>query len=205
LILSCLVLIQLASAGVIYTRWGRTVCPLGTDVLYKGFSAKGHYWHSGSGANYVCAHSNPVFGDGAVPGDQATSAWIYGIEYEFNSGYTNNKPFSYANNNGADLQDNDAPCVVCYNSVASAHHMVVGRPDCPSPDMNLEYSGYLASERHIHYKGEFVCLDLVPEVRQGGQANDNGGLFYPVQAGCGSLPCPPYTQGLELTCAVCSI
>ena len=38
----------------------------------------------------------------------------------------------------------------------------------------------------------------------GGQDNKNGALFYPVEAVCGSLPCPRYVNGWELTCAVCT-
>jgi hypothetical protein len=35
-------------------------------------------------------------------------------------------------------------------------------------------------------------------------ANNNGKLVYPVRAGCGSLPCPPYINNAFLTCVVCS-
>ena len=46
----------------------------------------------------------------------------------------------------------------------------------------------------------FECMDADPEVIQGGAA----ALFYPVEARCGSLPCPNYVNNREVTCVVCS-
>lgn len=43
-----------------------------------------------------------------------------------------------------------------------------------------------------------------PDALHGGHLNHNGYLLYPVEARCGSLKCPPYTEGRELVCAVCS-
>ena len=51
----------------------------------------------------------------------------------------------------------------------------------------------------------FVCLDDDPETIQGGAADKNGALFYLTEARCGSLPCPNYIDGRELTCVVCSL
>jgi len=198
------VMIQYIDASAIYTRWGRNVCGEASKVLYTGYSASGWYAHTGDGANYICMHNTPQVGSGNVPGYQANSGYLYGVEYEFNAGYTNNAPFSYANNAGGDLQNNDAPCVVCLNPTATAQIMVPNRGDCPS-GMNLEYNGYLVTEWYGWHRSEYVCLDTTPEVRPGGQANDDGGLFYPVQIGCGSMPCPPNVGGNEVTCAVCTI
>jgi len=200
----CSVLIQQVSTGVIFTRWGRTVCPHSSIALYHGFAGNSHYSHPGSGSNYICLHSNPRKGSGNVPGVQPYAALIYGVEYQLSGGYSNNHPFSYNNVDGRDLHDNDALCVVCYNPEARAQHMVPGRPDCPNA-MHLEYSGYLVSGYSGHTKAEFVCLDVTPEAKLGGEANNDGGLFYPAQAACGSLPCPPYVNGDEIACAVCTI
>jgi len=202
----CLATIQQVS-GIIYVRWGRNTCPNSATVLHTGYVGKGHYQHTGSGANYLCLHNKPVWGSGTLAGDQDLAAFIYGVEYQLGQGggYKKDYPFNYDNIGGRDLHDNDAVCAVCYNGGANDVYMVAGRPDCPSADMTLEYTGYLVSERYTHYRGEFVCLDTSPEARPGGEADLNGGLFYPVQAGCGSLPCPPYVEGNELTCAVCTI
>jgi len=205
LILFSVVMVSLhqADASAVYTRWGRNVCASQSIPLYKGNTASGHYTHVGAGGNYICVHNTPQWSNSA-PGYQANSGYIYGVEYEFNAGYTNNLPFSYANNGGQDLQNNDAPCVVCINPTASIQVMTPGRLDCPSADMSLEYNGFLVSAHYGHYRSEYVCLDSTPEVRPGGQADDNGGLFYPVQVGCGSMPCPPYIGGNEMTCSVCT-
>jgi hypothetical protein len=47
-------------------------------------------------------------------------------------------------------------------------------------------------------------MDENPQLVQGGKNNKNGYLFYPVEARCGSLKCPPYKNGEEFTCVVCS-
>jgi len=207
-LIGCMVFITIQNidASAIYTRWGRNVCGSTSKLLYNGYSANSFYTQSGGGGNYVCMHNTPQWGSGNLPGAQPNSGWIYGVEYEFNAGYTNNAPFSYGNNGGQNLQDNDAPCAVCINPSATAQIMVPGRQDCPSSSMTLEYSGYLVSHYYGHAaKSEFVCLDTTPEVRPGGEANNDGGLFYPVQVGCGSMSCPPYVQANEITCAVCTV
>jgi len=193
-----------ASAGTTFTRWGRTTCPKSSIALYTGYVGAAHYTHTGSGSNYVCLHSNPRWGNGNVAGSQDSGTVIYGVEYELYGGYANNRPFSYENVGGRDLHNNDAVCVVCYNPEAHTTIMVPGIPDCPNA-MKPEYTGYLVSSQRSQSRSEFVCLDAAPEARLGGEANQNGGLFYPVQAACGSLPCPPYVGGNEITCAVCTI
>ena len=70
---------------------------------------------------------------------------------------------------------------------------------------NLEYRGYLMAGYHAHPAGSmFTCIDGHPDTLHGGQANVDGKLFYPVEARCGPLKCPPYVEGRELICAVCS-
>ena len=50
----------------------------------------------------------------------------------------------------------------------------------------------------------YTCVDGNPDTLQGGHANKDGKMFYPVEARCGSLKCPPYVEGRELVCVVCS-
>ena len=45
----------------------------------------------------------------------------------------------------------------------------------------------------------YVCVDNAPEVIEGGAEDKDG-----VEAACGSLPCPSYVQGWEITCVVCT-
>ena len=60
------------------------------------------------------------------------------------------------------------------------------------------------SEGHGHNYKDFICMDEEPEGLRGSYANNNGALFYPVEGACGSLPCPPYVHGWEITCVVCT-
>ena len=59
---------------------------------------------------------------------------------------------------------------------------------------------------HItHVAGtQYTCMDSHPDTLHGGRSDKNGYLFYPVEGRCGSLKCPPYVEGRELTCVVCS-
>ena len=50
----------------------------------------------------------------------------------------------------------------------------------------------------------YTCVDGNPDTLHGGKADKNGRLFYLVEARCGSLKCPPYVEGREIVCAVCS-
>ena len=50
---------------------------------------------------------------------------------------------------------------------------------------------------------EFECVDKEAETI-GEKENKDGKLLHPVEAVCGSLPCPPYHEGRELTCVVCT-
>ena len=59
---------------------------------------------------------------------------------------------------------------------------------------------------HTQQRGyNYACVDKDPEAIRGLHANTNGALFYFVQGSCKELgECPPYIQGAELTCVVCS-
>lgn len=69
----------------------------------------------------------------------------------------------------------------------------------------LEYKGYLMAGYYNHPAATtYTCVDEHPDTIHGGRKNENGYLFYQVEAICGSLKCPPYVRGRELVCAVCS-
>ena len=126
-----------------------------------------------------------------------SGALLYGGEFELAGGSRSTTIF------GKSLVNQDPPCVVC-RSPRSSVHMIPGRNLCYG-DWNLEYTGYLVGGHFAHTAGsEFICLDADPEVVAGGEADHNGILFYFAEARCGSLKCPPYINGRELTCAVCS-
>ena len=73
-----------------------------------------------------------------------------------------------------------------------------------SPRLQI-FSGYLISGAHVHTSAsEYICLDSDAEMLAGGVANTDGRVIYLVEGVCGTLKCPPYVQGRELTCVVCS-
>ena len=152
------------------------------------------YTHTGGGVNYLCLPNTPKY-DRYSDGNQGTG-YIYGTEYEVSSysGY----PFR------RNLHDHEAPCVVCYVKSRGSMLMMPARNDCPS-GWTEEYHGYLMTSYHGHKnQKDFVCVDKDPELVPGSQDNKNGALLYHVEGQCGALPCLPYVNHRELTCAVCT-
>ena len=180
--------------GVAYVRWGHEDCPRSAELVYRGRAAGSHYSHRGGGANYQCITLRPTnFKDNLGPGT-SDGGFIYGTEYEI----TKNTPQA-----DLKLNNHDVPCAVCYVSTRSAIITIPGSHICPSR-WTQEYNGFLMSERYSHHRSTFECVDVDAMKALAGHANTNGALFYFVEPRCGSLPCPPYNQEDELTCAVCT-
>ena len=150
------------------------------------------YSHPGGGANYLCLSSNPIF-DKTTSGNQGKS-YIFGTEYQV-SHFPNMFPNS--------VHDHDAPCAVCHTESRGSQLMIPGRNICPS-GWTLEYKGYIMSENQGHRRAQYICVDENPESTTGSHTNRDGALLYFVESHCGSLPCPPYATGKELTCVVCT-
>ena len=149
-----------------------------------------HYTHQGGGVNYLCLPHNPKY-DRYNDGHQS-AGYMYGTEYETNHIFKNN------------IADHEAPCVVCYVKSRASLLMMPARNVCPS-GWTKEYHGYLMTEYYAHKKQrDFICVDEDAEYVPGSGANKNGALLYPVEGRCGALPCLPYVDGRELTCAVCT-
>ena len=81
--------------------------------------------------------------------------------------------------------------------------MIPAKTTCP-PSWTQEYYGYLMSEYHGHYRTMFECVDSDPESVPGSAANTDGALFYFVESTCNGIACPPYVDGKELACTVCT-
>ena len=60
------------------------------------------------------------------------------------------------------------------------------------------------TEYYTHYRSMFACVDKDIESIPGGSGDENGALFYHVEATCNGILCPPYDTERELTCAVCT-
>lgn len=162
------------------------------SFLSLGIIGSGHYNHGGGGGKYLCLPNNPKY-------DKYSDSWqsnsfMYGTEYEVSS-------FNPFTNN---LHDHEAPCTVCYVKTRGSQLMMPARNDCPS-GWTEEYHGYLMTAYHGHEGSkDFICVDREAEYVPGSQANQDVALLYLVEGVCGSLPCLPYVDGRELTCAVCT-
>ena len=169
--------------------------PSGTNMILtiiKGYAGGGSYNKGGTAAEYVCLPHDPNF----ITNVASTNPWriittIYGAEYQDN--YFGSNVFNY-----------DVPCAVCHSTLTSSVLMIPGRNHCNN-GWKFEYNGKLASGWEGDASAsQFVCVDSNPEVFERSDTDKDGKLFYPVRAGCGSLPCPPYTNNALLTCVVCS-
>jgi len=120
---------------------------------------------------------------------------VYGAEYEV----SDNTAILPSN-----LHDHEAPCAVCHVTKRTSKLMVPGTYECPA-GWTREYYGYLMTEHYGHnHPRDFICVDENAQATTGSHENKNGALLYFVQGTCGSLPCKPYIDGYELTCAVCT-
>ena len=180
------------TGGAVYTLWGRTTCPStpGTQLVYAGKAGGSHWSHSGGGANKLCLPDNPQYLS-YMPGHQ--SGYLYGAEYKIVSG----QPFQ-------SMHNHNVPCAVCHVSTRASLLMVPARTSCPS-SWTREYYGYLMAERWTHAgRSTYECMDSHPQSVPGSAGGIDGALFYHIEATCTGLPCPPYVDGREVTCAVCT-
>ncbi|XP_052803050.1 uncharacterized protein LOC128233456 [Mya arenaria] len=178
------------SDGSTYIRWGRSACPAdtGAELIYEGYAAGGHYSHPGAGTNNLCLPRDPQWGQDATTGSRNL---IYGTEYE--------TPGTFM----SAVHNHDVPCAVC-RTPASNVLMIPAKLECHD-GWKKEYNGYLMSGYYNYAAAkEYACVDSEPEALDAGHENKNGAMFYLVESVCGALECPPYTNGKELTCVVCT-
>jgi len=179
------------SSGNTYIRLGRTTCPseTGARVVYDGYAGGSWYSHTGGGSDTLCLPKDPELVD-IVGGGRSH---VYGAEY-----YT-----TATDHNFAQLDDQEVPCVVCYTPHTNII-MIPAKNTC-HPGWILEYSGFLMTGHYTHHRRDYVCMDGEAEPLDDSYGEQYGALFYFVEGTCGSLPCGPYINGYELTCAVCSL
>lgn len=184
--------------GVTYVHWGKTTCPDQSQLVYAGLVGGKRYTEKGSGTNYLCLHSNPTF-DRPQAGKNY-GAYIYGTEFE-SGRYAGLPQLS---------QEADVGCSVC---LASSKHdviMIPGVNSCPQGQgWREEYHGYLTAMHSTYFATEYICMDHEAEAIPGSSHDNDPSLLYMVEGVCGSsgggLPCPPYVDGYEITCVVCSL
>ncbi|XP_060601395.1 short-chain collagen C4-like [Ruditapes philippinarum] len=173
-----------------YTRWGRKTCPDGASLVYQGYAAGGMYHETGAASNYLCLPKNPDWKNHSRT--PKYFGLIYGAEYE-----------SYDTMFDS-LKNDEVPCAVCRVPRTNII-MIPGKNTC-FDEYKVEYEGYLMAGHPKHKAAsEYVCVDGEPEQTSNSvNGNENGKLFHFVRAVCGSLKCPPYKTGDDLTCVVCS-
>ena len=189
------------NGGSTFIRWGKKSCPKvnGTGLVYSGYAAGSLSTDTGAAANHLCLSPDPTWDHYTDATD--SFARVYGMEYEFTD--TVSDVFRHTKFFGKRLDEQDAPCSVCETQRSNVL-MIPGRNACYK-GWTLEYRGYLVAGYYGSAAAtEYICLDKDPEFNVGGSRNDNGALLFFVEAICGSLECPPYVNGRELTCAVCS-
>lgn len=184
------------SGGVSFTQWGRTTCPNtgGTQRLYEGVVA-GSAWNQAGSAEYLCLHKEPQYLR-TTPGVQVERAYLYGTEYR-----ALQSPPAFSN-----LVHHDAPCAVCYTSTRSVKISIPGRTSCP-PSWTREYYGYLMTDRFQHPSHNSrvpVCVDVNSESVPGSATARVHSLLLFIEVICSGLTCPPYSNGAEVTCVVCT-
>ena len=178
--------------SLVYTRWGRTVCPGDAYLIYHGYAAGSHHTHSGGVADTQCLPQDPQWGN-VHPGN--AGSYIYGAEYETRA----DRSTSIF---GKNVDEQDVPCAVCEVKGRKTLNMFPARTSCYQ-GWHLEYTGYMMTTHHSHQRGNVKCVDADPEVVPGQGDNSNGDLFYFIEA-AGQLPTTSYTRGKELTCVVCT-
>ena len=179
------------NGGTVYVRWGHDQCPSTAQLVYSG-RAGGSHWNQGSGSNPQCLPLDPNFLT-PISGTQSR-ALMYGAEY-----YTHTHSSSYLHGRN----EHDVPCAVCYVIQRSTVYMLPAKYTCPS-GWTREYYGYLMSAHPTHHPTQFTCIDLAFKSVAGSSPNHLAMEFFFVEGRCGSLPCPPYDNTKELSCAVCT-
>ncbi|KAL5011401.1 hypothetical protein ScPMuIL_009952 [Solemya velum] len=182
--------------GAVYTRWGKTTCPENeTELVYNGFTANSHSKHGGGAPNFLCLPMEPVWAD-FDDSSSSIGGFLHGTEYQDGS--------RASRLIGENFDNQNAPCAVCQSIRHKNTLMIPGRASCFGT-WSKEYTGYLMTG---HYKyaasHEFICVDAKPEAVMGQEANVNGALLYFVETRCDTLPCPPYVNGREVPCVVCT-
>ena len=179
------------NGGTVYVRWGHDHCPSTAQLVYSGRAGGPLYNQPGGGSNPQCLPLDPNF---LTPVRGIHRGLMYGAEYQTHT---------YSGSHVHGRNNLDVPCAVCHVSNRSAAYMVPAKYTCPT-GWTREYYGYLMSEKYSHHRSQFICMDITLKSVVGSSADQNGLALYFVEGRCGSLPCPPYDNTRELSCAVCT-
>ena len=144
-------------------------------------------------AEYLCLHKQPQFLS-TRSGTQGEGSYLEGTEYASSQGpaFTS-------------MAGHDAPCAVCYAPTRIAKITIPGRISCP-PSWTREYYGYFMAERYHPTRKSRVplCVDIRAQSVPGSGSGYFDSTLYFIETRCRGIACPPYSNGAEITCAVCT-
>ena len=151
--------------------------------------------HLGGGSNYLCLPLTPEFLQ-YQPRATGKRGYVYSAEYETGDFPPLDNKFNH-----------DVPCAVCRANNRGSLLTIPAMITCPF-GWTQEYYGYLMTAYYRDATRDYTCVDRSPESILGGDSDENGGAFYPVEGRCsetgGNLPCSLYPEGRELACVVCT-
>ena len=182
------------SSGVTYIRWGRTVCPKGTSLVYSGVAAGTKWDVIGGTSDTLCLASNPQYKAGDA--SSSTTSWLSGVRNEVAG--TSSTPLRHR-------YHTYLPCALCYTTTKSTSFMLPGRYTCPS-GWSTEYAGYTMTEVTGIGRGgrrDTICVDQDAEAAST-KGSEYPALLYLMQVSCTGIDCPPFISQKPLTCVVCS-
>jgi len=180
---------DLSGGGSSFVRWGALSCPDPSELLYPGIAAgSGHAQH-GNGANLLCLVEDPSDAPATNAGNN-NHAILYGVQYyDLYAGTANNHQ--------------DAGCATC--SFSGTTYTMWGSTQCQAGHIEL-YTGNVLSSHHGHDRSEWVCVDSERRPHfKSDAANHEGVRWHLAEYDCGSLPCGPFADAMEVACAQCGI
>ncbi|KAK3710649.1 hypothetical protein QZH41_010998, partial [Actinostola sp. cb2023] len=173
-------------AGVIFERWGRTTCPIGSRSIYSGQAASVYHGKRRTGgSSYKCLPSKPWFFGQRAPGDRL--------------GNTSRPRLDVPGEAGLQASLYYLSCAVCLTKLRSIQIMIPARKEC-ARGWHREYDGFLAVQVNRGENKELICVD-----REARGIFGTPDYVMALHADCNTFSCPPYTDRERLPCVVCTI
>ncbi|CAG2246239.1 unnamed protein product [Mytilus edulis] len=177
--------------GSTYIRWGRGDCSgTNTNLVYSGYAVGEKYIYSGSykggASNMLCLPTDPELSNNTA---SSSDSYMYGTEYE-------------DSHFGASVNE-DVTCALCRSANTSSSVMFPSRKTCYS-GWKFEYGGIIVSSAYSYNPSPYICVDSNPSFVTGGKRSNDDHLLYITKMRCGSLPCPPYVDNVQVYCVICS-
>eukprot|EP01050_Picozoa_sp_SAG11_P008209 SAG11_NODE_712_length_7637_cov_13.877554_2_plen_842_part_01 len=192
--ITCAHCVVMGAVGAVYPRWGSSTCPEGHATMYNGYMVGSQSGSSGGGSNYMCLSSR--IGLDQYDWTSHSGADVYRAEYYFHSSGT---PLSSLSS----LAHFDAVCSMCQTPGRPWSLMIPGTDSCPNGS-ELDYSGYVMSEKHSHWRMEFICVDDTVEGVYGSDGDATSAGLYPATTSDGFGSAGGYVDHREVACVQCS-